>query len=56
MDLDKDGHINFIEFLIYQSITAPSSNVIDVEELVKLAFIYFDENGDGTITIPELRY
>eukprot|EP01080_Neovahlkampfia_damariscottae_P006724 gene6724-10889_t len=55
MDLDKDGHITFLEFLIYQSVTCPTSNIIDTEELIKLTFIYFDENGDGIITIPELR-
>jgi Ca2+-binding EF-hand superfamily protein len=35
MDLNKDGTIHFNEFLVYQSVMCPSSNVIDIEEVIK---------------------
>ncbi|KAL9647955.1 hypothetical protein ABK040_008223 [Willaertia magna] len=56
MDQDKSGIVTFKEFLMFQSLTAPTnttqSNPLDTIDLV---FSMYDEDGDGFITINELR-
>jgi neuronal calcium sensor 1 len=42
-DQNKDGTITFKEFLIFQSITAPSRKSFDPEELINMAFAMYDE-------------
>lgn len=43
MDSNKDGTITFKEFLLFQSITAPSSKNMDPEDLINsnILFLYF---------------
>eukprot|EP01080_Neovahlkampfia_damariscottae_P007001 gene7001-11166_t len=55
MDQNKDGTITFKEFLIFQSITAPSRKSFDPEELINMAFNMYDEDGDGYVTEDEMR-
>ncbi|KAL9652228.1 hypothetical protein ABK040_011888 [Willaertia magna] len=55
MDQDRSGTITFKEFLMFQSITAPSNNDIEPAELIELAFSMYDGDGDGYVTIDELR-
>jgi hypothetical protein len=38
MDQNHDGTLTFQEFLVYQGITSPSSDVVDVEDLIKRNF------------------
>jgi calmodulin len=55
MDADKDGTITFKEFLMFQSITAPTTQPLQPEELIELAFDMYDEDGDGFVTADEMR-
>jgi Ca2+-binding EF-hand superfamily protein len=50
MDADKNGTIDFQEFIMYQA----SSNPTTVEEIVRIAFDMYDKDGDGTLSKPEL--
>ena len=47
-DQNKDGTITFKEFLIFQSITAPSRKSFDPEELINMAFNMYDEVSTST--------
>lgn len=67
MDANKDGTITFkgkhikvatnngTEFLLFQSITAPTTQALQPEELIELAFDMYDEDGDGYVTSQEMH-
>ncbi|KAF0983193.1 hypothetical protein FDP41_010258 [Naegleria fowleri] len=55
MDQNKDGTVTFKEFLFFQSITSPSSEPMNPMELIDLAFDMYDEDGDGFVTVDEMR-
>lgn len=50
----QDGTVTFNEFLIFQSITAPTLQPLRPEELIDLAFDMYDKNGDGLVTPEEM--
>jgi len=52
VDINKDGKIDFFEFL--EKIVERQS-IFDSTEDLRIAFSYFDDNGDGKISIDELR-
>lgn len=45
MDGDGNGEISFKEFLTFQSITAPTTQPLNPQELIELAFEMYDEDG-----------
>jgi len=55
MDKNGDGKITFKEFLMFQSITAPTTKPLEVKELIELAFTMYDEDNDGYVTAEEMR-
>ncbi|KAL0485529.1 calcium sensor [Acrasis kona] len=55
MDANKDGTITFKEFLLFQSITAPTTKAMQPEELIEIAFEMYDEDGDGYVTLKEMK-
>lgn len=54
MDQNKDGTITFKEFLVFQSVTAPSQKPIEPEDFIEMAFTMYDEDNDGYITENEM--
>jgi len=55
MDQNKDGTITFKEFLIFQSITAPTVTPLNPDELIDMAFDMYDEDNDGYVTADEMK-
>lgn len=53
MDLDKDGVVNFKDFIIFQS--KVSSNVIDPIDLLSIIFEMYDADNDGQISMSDLK-
>eukprot|EP00689_Sawyeria_marylandensis_P002391 EC823717.1.p1 GENE.EC823717.1~~EC823717.1.p1 ORF type:complete len:195 (-),score=81.76 EC823717.1:47-631(-) len=53
-DRNRDGKISFEEFIIYLSITAPSTNEQDQDKLIEVTFQLYDIDGDGFLTKKEL--
>ena len=51
MDLDKDGVIDYSEFLIA---TVDKERVI-CEDNLKTAFILLDKDGNGNVSIEEIK-
>ena len=47
--------MQFKEFLCFQAITAPSTEPLNPIELIDLAFSMYDEDGDGFVTVEEMR-
>jgi Ca2+-binding EF-hand superfamily protein len=56
MDADRDGRITFDEFLWYMAITSPSNqdNQAQMDELIDMCFLMYDEDGNGILTRDEL--
>jgi Ca2+-binding EF-hand superfamily protein len=50
MDTDKNGTIDFKEFISFQAASKPSC----VEDVVRITFDLYDRDGDGTLTRTEL--
>jgi neuronal calcium sensor 1 len=63
MDQNKDGTITFKEFLIFQSITAPTTTPLNPDELIDSIYLFFiivafdmyDEDNDGYVTAEEMK-
>ena len=53
VDLDKNGEVDFEEFITLMN---RRSKEIDIEEEVLNAFKIFDKEGNGLISITELRH
>jgi len=53
MDLDKDGVVNFKDFLIFQS--KVSSNIIDPIDLLSIIFDMYDADNDGQLSMADLK-
>lgn len=51
MDRDESGDINFREFVFGLSLL---SKEVSSEEVIKLAFEAFDDDGNGTISLSDL--
>eukprot|EP00997_Jenningsia_sp_PLL12_P005643 NODE_2172_length_972_cov_84.975081_g1785_i0.p1 GENE.NODE_2172_length_972_cov_84.975081_g1785_i0~~NODE_2172_length_972_cov_84.975081_g1785_i0.p1 ORF type:complete len:220 (+),score=12.04 NODE_2172_length_972_cov_84.975081_g1785_i0:47-661(+) len=54
MDEDQNGEISFNEFLIFQSVTAPTRGKADNYRLIDLVFNMYDEDQDGYVTKKEM--
>eukprot|EP00695_Tsukubamonas_globosa_P003942 TRINITY_DN931_c0_g1_i2.p1 TRINITY_DN931_c0_g1~~TRINITY_DN931_c0_g1_i2.p1 ORF type:complete len:187 (+),score=53.68 TRINITY_DN931_c0_g1_i2:122-682(+) len=54
MDRNRDGHVTFKEYLLFQAIGAPSLTPIDPHDLIEIAFLMYDQDGDGYVTKDEM--
>jgi Ca2+-binding EF-hand superfamily protein len=55
MDSNRDGEISFNEFLIFQAITSPTTSSVDPLEIIDVCFAMYDKDGDGYLTLSELK-
>ncbi|EFC42708.1 predicted protein [Naegleria gruberi] len=50
MDTNKDGFVNFEEYLIFMSITRPTAKESDPEQLIRFFFQIYDKDNIGKVT------
>lgn len=56
LDFDNDGEINFDDFVTYCSSRRSCCSVMAKDEEIKHAFDFLDSNGDGYVSVTDVRH
>jgi len=56
VDFDRDGEINFEDFVMYCSKRGTNCSALQNDRAIKQAFNFLDRNGDGYVTARDISH